>query len=299
MLHSGITTFGAISSYSLDLEACINAKQNVIFFNELIGSQANIADILYNDFKLRLESSLNVKRKGFYSGVAIHSPYSVHPILIKKALKLVKEKGLRLSAHFMESKAEREWIDNDKGEFKDFFENFLKQSKAVTSADEFLNHFDNIATLFTHGVFINDKELKKLKQNNHTVIHCPISNRLLGNDLLDTEKLDKNGINWCVATDGLSSNYNLDLWEEMKISLFSHHKYPLLAYAKKLIDGVTINPAKALNLKKGLIQEGYDSDFIILDLDEKPNKNLAIHLIIHRYNISQVFINGKNQFKQI
>ena len=31
MLKSGITTFGAISSHGMDLEACANAKQNVIF----------------------------------------------------------------------------------------------------------------------------------------------------------------------------------------------------------------------------------------------------------------------------
>ena len=47
MLSCGITTFGTISSHAMDLEVCADAKQNVVFFNELIGSQANMADVLF------------------------------------------------------------------------------------------------------------------------------------------------------------------------------------------------------------------------------------------------------------
>ena len=32
---------------------------------------------------------------------------------------------------------------------------------------------------------------------------------------------------------------------------------------------------------------------LILDLDKEPTKELAIHLILHRYNISKIFINGE------
>ncbi|RLA71036.1 MAG: metal-dependent hydrolase, partial [Epsilonproteobacteria bacterium] len=44
MLASGITAFGAVSSYAFDLEAAAAAPQKVVFFNELIGSQAVMAD---------------------------------------------------------------------------------------------------------------------------------------------------------------------------------------------------------------------------------------------------------------
>ena len=47
MLESGITTFGAISSHGMDLNVCAEAPQNVVFFNELIGSQATMADALF------------------------------------------------------------------------------------------------------------------------------------------------------------------------------------------------------------------------------------------------------------
>ena len=293
MLHNGITTFGAISSHAMDLEACVNAKQNVVFFNELIGSQAGMADALFNDFLARLDASKAIRREGFYPAVAIHSPYSVHPILIKKALDIAKNENLKLTAHFMESEAERNWLDSSSGDFKDFFQTLLQQDKSVSDAEEFLSYFDGHKALLTHAVKTNEKELEHIAQQKHTIIHCPISNRLLGNPTLNIKQLNEKNIRWIVATDGLSSNYKLNLFEEMKISLFMHSDEPLLDLAKELINGTTVNAAKALGLNTGEIKKGKNADMLILDLDTEPNEELAIHLILHRYNISKVFINGK------
>lgn len=293
MLESGITTFGAISSHAMDLEACVNAKQNVVFFNELIGSQAGMADALFTDFLARLDASKAVERKGFFPAVAIHSPYSVHPILIQKALKIVKNENLKLTAHFMESEAERNWLDSSSGNFKDFFQTLLKQNKSISDAKEFLSYFDGYEALLTHAVKTNKEELNQIAKQKHTIIHCPISNRLLGNPMLNIKQLNEKNIRWVIATDGLSSNYKLDLFEEMKISLFMHSDAPLLAYAKQLIKGVTVYAGEALGLNTGEIKEGKNADMLVLDLDAEPNEELAIHLILHRYNISKVFINGK------
>jgi len=293
MLESGITTFGAISSHGLDLEACANAPQNVVYFNELIGSQATMADTLFTDFLSRLDASKTVKREGFHPAVAIHSPYSVHPVLIKKALKIVESEKLKLTAHFMESQAERDWLDSSDGDFKEFFETLLKQKHNVSDAKEFLENFTGHNVLLTHASNANDEELESIAKNNHTIIHCPISNRLLGNKTLNIKALNDKNIPWIVATDGLSSNYKLDLFEEMKISLFMHSSAPLLHFANALIKGVTSHAAKALGLNTGEIKEGKNADMLIVDLDKEPNAELAIHLILHRYNISKVYINGE------
>jgi len=293
MLDNGITTFGAISSHAMDLEACANAKQNVVFFNELIGSQATMADALFTDFTARLNASKAVTREGFRPAVAIHSPYSVHPVLIRKALEIVKEEKLPLTAHFMESQAERDWLDKSDGDFKKFFNDLLKQKENVSDSHEFLANFYEVPTLLTHAVHANENELNAIANANHTIIHCPISNRLLGNPTLNIKALNDKKIKWIVATDGLSSNYKLDLFEEMKISLFMHPSAPLLKFAKSLLDGVTIHAAEALKINAGEISEGKNADMIILDLDSEPTEELAIHLILHRYNISKVYINGK------
>ncbi|HEY9128947.1 MAG TPA: amidohydrolase family protein [Sulfurovum sp.] len=57
MMRSGITTFGAISSFGNELEVCEETPQRVVFFNELIGSNAMYADVLYGDFQERVRAS--------------------------------------------------------------------------------------------------------------------------------------------------------------------------------------------------------------------------------------------------
>jgi imidazolonepropionase-like amidohydrolase len=68
---------------------------------------------------------------------------------------------------------------------------------------------------------------------------------------------------------------------------------PLLPLAKQLISSVTKDAALALGINSGEIEEGKNADMLVLDLDKEPNDELAIHLILHRYNISQIYINGK------
>ncbi len=72
-----------------------------------------------------------------------------------------------------------------------------------------------------------------------------------------------------------------------------HTNTPLLPLAKQLIRSVTIDAADALGLNTGAIAEGKNADMLVLDLDSAPSEELAIHLILHRYNISKIFINGK------
>jgi len=191
-----------------------------------------MADALFGDFNARLEASESVKREGFHPAVAIHSPYSVHPALIKRAIQIARTRNYPLSAHFMESPAERKWLDENEGDFKPFFKDMLQQEYAVNTSEEFLDLFDDVPTLFTHVIHANEKEYKKLKDRGHTIIHCPISNRLLGNGALDLDTIQEHGIKWLCATDGLSSNYTLNLFEEMKIALFMHKETNLIELVK-------------------------------------------------------------------
>lgn len=292
MLTHGITAFGAVSSYGYDLNAAANCPQKVVYFNELIGSDPTMADALYANFQERLFASQEIRREGFYPAIAIHSPYSVHRILIQKALKHAHNQELRVTAHFMESSSERQWLDDNSGDFQPFFVNFLKQHHAANSATEFLTYFNDVPTLFTHVIHASDDELAQIREGGHTIIHCPISNRLLGNGALDLERLDFHKIRWVVGTDGLSSNYALNLFEEMKIALFMHHSQDLLALAQKLWQSVTAEAAEALKLNCGKIAPSYDADLLIARVAYPICDQLPIHLLLRPPHIESVYIQG-------
>jgi len=293
MLHSGITTFGAISSFGNELEVCEKTPQRVVFFNELIGSNAMYADMLYGDFMERVKASQSCEESSHITpAVAIHSPYSVHPIILQKAVNVAKQNKLPLSAHFLESQAEREWLEKGEGELKGFFEKFFNTSTPVTNIEEFMHAFDSYPTHFTHCVQANKEELDYLADKGHSIAHCPRSNRYLGCGRLEIEDLD---LPYSVATDGLSSNDSLNIFDELRASLMLHHQAPMQELANRLIKSVTSDAADILGLNCGRIAEGKLADLAVVTLREAPKREdeIALWTILHTKAVSQVYINGE------
>jgi len=294
MMNSGITTFGTISSFGTELEVCTQTPQKVIFFNELIGSNASTADMLYQDFLERLDVSKKCG-EGIIPAIAIHAPYSVHPIVLKRAINVAITEQLPLSAHFLESQSEREWLENNSGAFLEFFQKFFSTSKSVTNISEFIESFDSIPTHFTHAVQATTKELEYLAKKGHSIAHCPRSNRFLGCGRLPIEKLHELNIPFSVATDGLSSNNSLNIFDELRSALMLHHEEALDKLSALLIKGVTSVPAEIFNLNSGKIELNRDADFALVSLPDEPNslEDIALQTILHVNRVDDVYIGGE------
>ena len=84
------------------------------------------------------------------------------------------------------------------------------------------------------------------------------------------KELAQAGANVCLGTDGCASSNNLDILEAMKTTaLFQKawRKDPSEMPLQPLLDMATVNGAKALGLKTGRIEEGYEADIQIVDTD--------------------------------
>ncbi len=294
MLKSGVTTFGEISSFGASLQACVATPLRVVYFNEAIGSNPAIIDALFSDFKQRLIESQYYKNERFYPAIAIHSPYSVHPFLLREVLKIAKEQELLVSAHFLESKAERKWLESNSGEFAEFFKKYFNATKAVHTIEEFIRAFEGFRTLFTHCTQATKEELLAIENEGNFITHCPRSNALLNSGRLSIETIN----NLLLATDGLSSNYSLSILDELKAALAMHSAYiPPKKLALELIKAVTSNGAQALKLPIGVIQEGNFADFALFelpqDLEYSDDGSLALFTITHTKEAKAVYINGE------
>ncbi len=294
MKKSGICAFGEISSSGNDLKYLKHSPLKVVYFNEIIGTNPAVVDAMYQDFLNRLDESLSLENENFKPAVSIHSPYSVHPILMDKIIQIAKEKKLPIQAHFMESPAERSWLDKGEGPFKLFFEKHFKNAKPLIKPLEFIEKFKNTNTTFIHCVYANEKELEKISEIDAKIAHCPVSNRLLNVGKLDLEKVKNYKIDYSVATDGLSSNYSLNLFKEIRAALLIqtdlHPKY----LAKDLLKAVTVNAAKELNLNNGSIEIGKDADLITFKLPESVNNLdiIPLQIILHTNEVNELYING-------
>lgn len=293
MKKTGTTTIGAISSYSFDMEPCAKSPLNTVFFCEVIGSKADMADTLFADFKSRLNGAKQYSSSNFIPAIAIHSPYSVHPFLVRESLALARSENLAVSTHFLESPEEFEWLHKDEGLFIEFFKNFLNQSKAVTKPMEFLTHFSNVKKLsFTHCVEASSEDLEKIKSLGAVINHCPTSNRVLNNTKLDLSKLED--IKFSIGTDGLSSNNSLSMFDELRTALMIHTDENIIELSKKLLQAATVNGSIALGLNKGILEVQKDADIISFKLPDtiEDEEDLAMQVILHTKSVNKTIIGG-------
>jgi cytosine/adenosine deaminase-related metal-dependent hydrolase len=294
MLQNGTTTIGAISSYGFDMESCIQTPINVVYFTEVLGSKAEMIDTLFVDFKAKLKASISHESDNFIPAIAIHSPYSTHPFLIREVLSIAKENSMAVSTHFQESKAENDWLNYSNGEFEYFFKDMLDQHKSLTKPSDFLYQFKGMENLsFTHCVEANAKELSQIKELNASIIHCPNSNRLLNNSILNLSYLEN--ISLAIGTDGLSSNHTLNMFEEIRNSFYMHTNLDANELASKLLIASTNGGAKALGLEKGILAKNKDADMISFKLPDtcETKDNLATSVLLHTSKVEKTYIKGK------
>lgn len=295
-LEGGIASIGAISSYGFDISLLSQSPLRVTLFNEAIGSNPQALDFLYANLCERLEETQKLKNSKFRPALAIHSPYSTHFVFAKKVANLAREKGLKISCHFLESQEEKQWLEEKKGWFKEFFTSFFNQANAQPSMDayQFLDLFKDLSPLFVHCLFANEEILSEISNLNGFIVSCPRSNRLLNNVYLDLQSLKKLHLSPIFSTDGLSSNYSLNLIEEIRNAFFGYVNLNATELAKDLILGITALPAEALGIQNGTIAKNKLADLAVFECKGiSQSKQQSLHFILHAHTkVKELFING-------
>lgn len=291
MLESGTGTVGEISSFGSDLRACVQSPMRVVFFNELLGVNSAHNEAKKEEFLKRFKQSMQHKSTVFIPALSLHSTYSTNEDLALFLLDLAQKNDLLISAHFLESKHEARWLNENKGKFKEWLRFFEKNPKANYTPQSFVKLFAKQKTLFTHCVWLDDFSL--FDKNLHCITHCAFSNRLLSQKTFALKKALQSGINVHIGTDGLSSNISLSMLDEMRANLLIHKNFKPNLLAKTLIKMATCNGAKALNLNLGEIKAGKIADFSVFKVGKCELDQLPLQFLLNAKKVSKLFIQGK------
>lgn len=290
MLKGGTAAVGAVSSFGVDTKILSASPLRVVHFNEILGSNADFIEQNFNAFLKRFSESKRCENSRFKSAISIHSPYSIHKDLAKKAINFAKENSLLISTHFLESKHEKEWLENGSGAFRAHLENFIKEPKPQFNPSEFLGLFSGLDTLFTHCVWVSD--FSDFKPN-HSVTHCPSSNRLLGDKALNLAEILRQKVALNIGTDGLSSNLSLNMFDELRNAIFTHQNINLHELYKILFSAATLGGARALGLDSGEIGVGKNADIMVISALNCDKNELLTQLLLHTKSVKQLYIGGK------
>lgn len=299
-LASGISSVGAISSYGYDIDPLAQSPLRVTLFNEAIGSNPQALDFLYGNLLDRFEKCKNLKSDKFSPALAIHSPYSTHYILSKKTALLAHSESVKFSCHFLESREEKQWLYEKNGWFQEFFSHFFKISNAkpTMNAHEFLDLLRDLSPLFVHCLFADDEIFDKISQFKGSVICTPRSNRLLNGCYLDLDRLSNFNLSPIFGTDGLSSNYSLNLIEEIRSAFFGYAHLDAEKLAKDLVLGITRFPAIALGNNNGELKEKKDADLAIFKCSGiRASQQKPLHFVLYaQTQVTDLYINGIGEY---
>ena len=143
-----------------------------------------------------------------------------------------------------------------------------------------------------HAVWVEESEIALLAKRRATVVHCPVSNAVLGSGVAPLAALRRSGVRLCLGTDGSASNDTQDLFETLKWALG-------LARASAL-DAASPTPAEALAMATAghALHVGAQADIILVNLNHTRAVPVhdpvsALALSTHGSDVETVLVGGR------
>lgn len=119
-----------------------------------------------------------------------------------------------------------------------------------------------------HCVWTTEDDWAGMAEKGVACVHNPVSNLKLGSGVAWIPAMKAAGVTIALGTDGVSSNNNQDMFEEMKFAAVLHNgvtRNPLALLPQDVLAMATREGAKALGRKTGRIAPGYVADLILVD----------------------------------
>ncbi len=203
------------------------------------------------EFIKNWDNAFNGRIKAIYGP---HAPYTCTPEFLIKIKEKANEIGTLVHIHVSETKHEVEEIKKRYGK------------TPVRLLDEIGFLDDN--TVIAHGIWLDDEELKILKERRVSVVHNPVSNLKLASGIARVKDMLEIGINVCLGTDGAASNNTYNLFEEIKMTSLLQKVITGKAdalHAKDILLMATRNGYRAYKMNGGEIKQGMLADIILIE----------------------------------
>ncbi len=221
--------------------------------------------------------------------IAPHAPYTCPPELIRRGVELSHEHNMPLNIHLSETTAEESIMAEKYGKSAT---QYLDELGALTSS-----------TIVAHCVHLSDEDIATLSERGVSAAHNPQCNMKISSGVAPSTKMLSQGFNTCIGTDGVCSNNDLDMWEEMRTASFLQKlstMSPLSLPAYEVLRMATVNGARALGMEGelGVLREGALADIIAVNISKPhfyPRHDIVSSLIYcaKAADVEMVMVDGE------
>ena len=185
---------------------------------------------------------------------SIHGEYTSHAPLWEWMARYAADHGLGMHVHLSETKSEHDGC-------------VARHGRTPAALFEQYGIFA-VRAIAAHCVWTTPDDWAILARNGVSAVTNPMSNLKLGSGIAPLKGLRQAGVNVALGTDGVSSNNNQDMFEEMKFAAVLHNgvtRDPLALLPQDVLAMATREGAKALGRQTGRIAPGYVADLILVD----------------------------------
>ncbi len=143
-----------------------------------------------------------------------------------------------------------------------------------------------------HAVQVDEPEIDLIAKSGAQVIHCPVSNAVLGSGIAPLNRMLERGVEVRIGTDGPASNDTQDIWETLKMAV---------SFSRATTQNPTVLPPyQALELATGrkTLKAGESADLIVVNLNHPrvvPVQDIESALVLgtHGSDVKTVIVGGK------
>ncbi len=275
-LLAGTTCVAQLSKESKYFKVLNDLPIKTCLFFELFSDSSESSKEEFRNIQKKIDKLLKQKSENTFVGVAPHSVCSVHKRLFKILTKYCRKNNILMTIRLSESQEEKDWLKfgfSDVDLLNEFCGNkkFEPIFKGVTST-QYLAQMDvlNKRLIASYGNYLNDDDLKILKENNVALAYCPRVSKNLHEKVLDFDKvLEYFPQRFGFGTNSLAFNKDLSLLNELRSVNCGRLS------ALEAIKYLTIIPAKILRMDKiiGSLEIDKDADFNVFLLDKNEDYN--------------------------
>ncbi len=197
---------------------------------------------------------------------------SVGTSLRRRGVELARRFGLRMQTHLNEQLAEKRFVEKelypDAASYTDVY-----RRDGLLACDP----------LMAHCVRMRDEEFDMLAASPATIVHCPVSNTLLGSGVMPLDKVVERAIPYAICTD-VGASPTTSLLCETTQFLKVHAGRSAAATPETALYGITLAPAIALGLERriGTFEPGMEMSFVETACEPDALKHSSVSdLILH------------------
>lgn len=293
LIESGVTTVGEISSFGRDKSILRGSGLRTVLFVELFDRHRDSWNTLSFE-----------KGETFEERPFPHAPYSCSPDLLKNVFRFCRKEKTPLGIHIAESPEETVFV---RGEENGFDRRILPMvgrrpfpRKTANTPFQYikgLKPFKGTKVTAVHMVHVLPEEVEEIGKHDLGIVLCPRSNYLLRVGCPPVKLytgLKRIGI----GTDGLSSNLNLDFFEELRFFYLTFGGELGKEAPFFTVYLATLGGARALFLedRTGSIEKGKEADLIFLTPTHASSNPYLSVISSCKGDVKLVMVNGRTVY---